>query len=148
MKEEEIIEGNILIAEFMGFKYFDSKSYPDEVPPFWLRHEADGSRFIINEVLDFRYHDDWNWLMGAVDKIYTSTIPFNNFAIKPTSTEIYATTQIRICAGGYKAHEGTEGTMLYKYIPAKYGIMTTFAAVVEFVKWYNTQDKSKWNKKK
>jgi hypothetical protein len=49
---------------------------------------------------------------------------------------------------GYKAHEGTEGTMLYKYIPAEYGIMTTFAAVVEFVKWYNTQDKSKWNKKK
>lgn len=65
MKEEEIIEGNLLVAKFMelweseeGYLYYiyDEKSY----------------RFD-----NLKFHSDWNWLMNVIKKI--SIISNNNF---------------------------------------------------------------------
>lgn len=61
MKEEVIIEGNKLIAEFMGYEYIggDVMHYP------YLR-KGDEIIAVHNDVC---YHSSWDWLMPVVHKI-------------------------------------------------------------------------------
>ena len=61
MSEQEIIEGNKLIAEFMGLR---EQTDPTER---WLGHWFSGS-----ERFDrLHYNTSWDWLMSVVDKIYS-----------------------------------------------------------------------------
>jgi hypothetical protein len=61
MKVEEIIEGNKLIAEFMGFKsyYYSGESNMVEVS---------GKMKSLNSWA--KYHSSWDWLMPVVNKCY------------------------------------------------------------------------------
>lgn len=73
MKEKEIIEGNKLIAEFMGGIY--------KISPITLEEDRekiylgkDEEIFQINprhERHSLKYNTSWNWLMGVVEKIGT-----------------------------------------------------------------------------
>lgn len=62
MKEEEIIEGNKLIAEFMGYT-LDGVFYP-----IGLLNPITGNdkRHHIEQLC---FHIDWNWAMAAVETI-------------------------------------------------------------------------------
>lgn len=53
MKKEEIIEGNKLIAEFMGEHTWTNLTT--------LKQEYNGN---------YQYHSSWDWLMPVVQKIY------------------------------------------------------------------------------
>lgn len=62
MTQEQITEGNKLIAEFMNLNQG------------WAFHESDKSRFefpnsIANPKGYTKYHEDWNWLMPVCKKI-------------------------------------------------------------------------------
>jgi hypothetical protein len=66
MEEKEILEGNKLIAEFMGMK--QGKDFADfngrwSGDWFDAKNAINGCR---NEILSF--HSDWNWLMAATHK--------------------------------------------------------------------------------
>ena len=58
MSEQEILDGNKLIAEFMGAKY-NSKL---DLVNLGANHKLVG----INEL---QYHSSWDWIMPVVDKI-------------------------------------------------------------------------------
>lgn len=67
MKAEEIKEGNILIAKFMGAEIRDTKHYPiklndDEYYPEGLK-----------------YHSSWDWLMPVVERINTIDVLSKHF---------------------------------------------------------------------
>ena len=59
MTKEEILEGNKLIAEFMGMVRHNHISYAT-----WANSKGD---HIFESVL--QYHSSWDWLMPVVEKI-------------------------------------------------------------------------------
>lgn len=141
--DKEIIEGNKLIAEFMGGKimpYGNSKPYPKGLPN-WALNEYD---FDILKVGGFDYHSSWDWLMPVVEKIekifqwepdkgkYISVDYFSiNYSRRyPDYTTI---TCISICTklnGAMSEFHDVKTASLSK-------IESVWLAVVEFIKWYN-----------
>jgi hypothetical protein len=51
MNEQEILEGNKLIADFMGWHHHEDKKYD------------------AHEMSNLKYHTSWDWLMPVVEKI-------------------------------------------------------------------------------
>jgi hypothetical protein len=126
MEQKEILEGNKLIAEFIGMKQgkdfldFDGRWASDW---FDVSGTINGHR---NELLLF--HCDWNWLMPVIEKIkslgYVTEISGNrerSFA----SIGIENTNE-------YVAKAGYDMEFL-KQIDA------TYYAVIQFINWYNSK---------
>ena len=66
MTDKEIIEGNKLIAEFMGL------NYEDVVKDIWYNYQQLGYRNsdFMNFPENYKfYHSSWDWLMPVVEKI-------------------------------------------------------------------------------
>lgn len=65
--ENEILEGNALIAEFMG-----KTVYPrtwSEKKKEWIYDKKWKGQGCDYEPFQLKYHEDWNWIMPAVEKI-------------------------------------------------------------------------------
>ncbi len=93
MKDQNIIDGNNLIAKFMGRdKAFDER---DKI---------------------YHYHDSWDWLKPAVDKIITTVGLKTIDECDPEEWFQYT----RIC----QMYIGIDIKLAYHY-------------VVEFIKWYD-----------
>jgi hypothetical protein len=110
MTQEQIVEGNKLIAEFMGAKDMSYYYLPQHAE--WRRDLETGDMDIhdIFSETELKYHYSWSWLMPVVAKITTGEELIGN--------------------------EYRESIM--DIIP--YGdIEDSFNVVVEFIKWYNQQ---------
>lgn len=121
MVEQEIIEGNKLIAEFMNVESFNDGRY--------------GLLYIspINGKTEFelKYHSSWDWLMSVVEKIENDLHDsFNVDIVNKNQCEIFRNGNEFI--GGY----GFE-TVYHSKIKAVY------YSVVEFIKWYKSCQKEK-----
>ncbi len=114
MEEKEILEGNKLIAVFMGaeclspktkFSYFD---FGDD----WNKHEGIFQQKIHVRML--KYHEDWNWIMELIGKIY------------------------EVCKSNSKCHyywtTHNAGSDIRIFIEPK---ITVFKEAVKFIKFYN-----------
>ena len=109
MIDKKIIEGNKLLAEFMGLEIITD----------------DISYFDTNYRTLRKYDSDWSALMPVVEKIKTL-----NYAV--TITQNICT--IRACIMGdrtVRAHQSGN----YKTPNTK--IYNTWLAVIQFIKWYN-----------
>ena len=116
MKQEEIIENNKLIAQFMGItnvEEFNNSllvSHPEEgiwyYEPLWY--------------LD--YHSDWSLLMPVVEKIEELNVTESFFIIEDKTCILWLTDTKDICQRSLSKIESVYNT------------------VVEFIKWYNTQN--------
>jgi len=107
-------ENNRLIAEFLGTDKAVLDGYDNET---LIRH--------------VKYHFDWNWLMGVIDKIET--------------LEYKDKGKYRFCSYGYMFHFSAEKLDNSKSIPelnyyasVENKIRGAHKAVVEFIKWYNS----------
>jgi len=146
MEQNEIIEGNRLIAEFDGWKlratpYINS----DNIQFLWWEKFREGKviRTYHHDILKATgkfewgtYHSSWEWLMPVVEKI--SRIPLPGDGTRPAESHetFYPFTfgmlsptgrpMVRICASTL-----FESDTL---------IEATWLAVVDFIKWYNTQN--------
>lgn len=67
MAEQEIIEGNKLIAEFMGLKPFQDSRYGTLWP------DPLGSK---TSQFDLKYHTSWDWLKPVIDEIFLYAIAY------------------------------------------------------------------------
>lgn len=63
MKKEEILEGNKLIAYFMGAT--NPKNHPGDY--LWFAYGHQGQKLWATDKLIF--HESWDWLMPVVEKI-------------------------------------------------------------------------------
>jgi len=126
MENDEIIEGNKLIAEFMGGKFRKSKDKNTLNKYFDLKDK--GYFYYENEI---RYHTSWDWIMPVVDKIEQKG------CIVEISYSLVC--MCRICVIGQK-HENT-----FNIINDNNGglepIIAIYKSVVEFIKWYNQNTK-------
>ena len=117
MSEQEIIEGNKLIAEFMGIRITKSKygcnhplvtcSYPD--------------------YSNLKYHSSWDWLMPVVSKIGKMYEDLVKNAYKTKTTISYDI-------------DSTYADVICRNVTIDIGHL--FERVVAFIKWYNTCQKN------
>ena len=70
MTTEEALEGNKLIAEFMGYSYYPHTR--EETLPGWRKeksHPKISGTYLARVHKNLAYHRSWEWLMTAVEKI-------------------------------------------------------------------------------
>lgn len=121
MKESAIIEGNSIIANFMG----------------WQEEDMGGKKYYqVNErfqpfVTDLKFHSDWNWLFRVIDKIE---------AIERNPLHGY-----KMIIGRYCVIEKSGGGDSYELIEVnshnRTRIEMAWKCVVDFIKWYNKKIK-------
>lgn len=129
--KEALEQGNRLIAEFHGWKHFPTrkqkgKGYWDF--PEW--HKASWNAD------SFEYHRSWDWLMPVVEKI--ADTPMEDFINHETEDGGYAypitfgmRTEIGQWMVRFRGHALHEADTL---------ILAAYAAVVDFIEWYNTKN--------
>ena len=138
MSEQEILEGNKLIAQFMGYKYipFD-ETKPKNSPVGWWKDNRVGiinkieKNYLCRKHTDLNYYSSWNWLMPVVEKIDDmKDVRVNDITIGVTSTIIYARSKTN---SFFKQQNHSGETRIER----------TYNAVIEFIKWYNLCQKEK-----
>ena len=106
------LENNKLIAEFLG--YIDNGCSEDG----FLMHPI--TNYDV-EISSLKYHKDWNWLMEVVEKI--ESLGYRIEIVKHIC-RIYLSNK--------------ETIVISENIPK---IEAVYSTVVEFIKWYNNQNK-------
>jgi hypothetical protein len=84
MEQKKIIEGNHLIAEFMGMEPFENQFrgiFKED--GLYKRINSDGT---IDIVGDLNYRTSWNWLMPVVGKIYEHYQKHPSYPTTPITT--------------------------------------------------------------
>lgn len=112
MEAAEILEGNKLIAYFMGGIKHDDLLWTLKIK------NNDKAYYILQT--RFKYHLDWSWLMPVIEKIEEGNFGFK-MCRKVVEVYIDDTKEVIL-----KTKEQNRLASLYK-------------AVVEFIKWYNNQ---------
>jgi hypothetical protein len=107
-------EGDIIIAEFDGFKFYndDPQVYPNGY--FYSDEKLEDDFY---EIEDFEYHSSWDLLMPVVKKI--KSIHTNPCLLKEAQLN---------------------GKINFALI--EININKTWLAVIEFIQWYNQTKKS------
>ena len=130
---DNIIENNKIIAEFLDWE-FDDLSETFETPFLKLvEPQAFGDEQFSCKLQDFEleFHSDWNWLMRVVEKIENlqdeNNCAIYNVQIEQSFTEII--------------DNHTSETIIYD-IDADSKIEAVYNIVIEFIKWYNEQNKT------
>jgi hypothetical protein len=151
MSNEEILENNELIAEFVGGYTLENKSkapgivqpyiregyviYHSKIEP--IKNEAEYS------FKDLEYHMSWDWLMPVVDKIELITkfpvLIGGNVRIQSYNDYYY--TNISYNSDGYTVSRYLDNDFDYTPLYTKHiqisKIEAVWLVVVEFIKWYN-----------
>lgn len=134
LTQEEILEGNKLIAEFMGGKEVDWFSERVIIQPYsddlTIHNYVTKSKAYIID-LEVKFHDSWEWTMPVVDKI--------NGMGKAFSLAIFKNyISLTIEKGGkfYKDFSFSHA----EYITSEQtGKEAMFKLLIKFVKWQNEQ---------
>lgn len=138
MENNEILEGNKLIAEFMGLKKqgFGANE-----------HFTDNGNRIVATSNGLQYHTSWDWIMPVVEKIIKmpiengckkSILPINLYL---ESEFLFETKELTKTLDGYKYGFYYNSKFDKNYISGNLK-HNAFLAVVEFIKWYNQNKKN------
>lgn len=122
MKKTTILEGNKLIAEFMGLEGQHEEWCGNNV---LSKDDVFGGE----QLVPYRPNESWNDLMPAVEKISTLKFRYGRF-----STKIVTLSRDPYCRIDSTAKSFRNST--YKQTPL---IMAVFQTVVDFLKWYNAE---------
>jgi hypothetical protein len=120
MNEQEIIEGNKLIAEFINLPF---KTYGKTGKTYYIN----GKPFSIPNL---KYHSDWNCLMEVVEKIQHME---DDLPVK-IDFQIYLLGAVELWIDHKRIFAMTAfepGTL----------INAVYNGIIEFIKWYNTLEK-------
>lgn len=139
MTEQEIIKDNKLIAEFMGAILITPKN--TELEPYYREFDIEGLLRRDTLVKVLKYHTSWNRLMPVVEKIESLFYSVSNQAEfwydDETDTVNHSRIQY-ICSISNRSCNIIINSANY-YHERLSKITATWYAVVEFIKWYNTQ---------
>ena len=115
------IENNKIIAEFLSVKIHPFKFIPIEERGLY-------NGYFIDEL---KYHEDWNWLMVVVEKIESLEIfdRMGRFNINTKNFDENYTSFI------------TDKDEYFIQCEGDTKIEAVYNAVLEFIKWYNNQNK-------
>ena len=126
MENQEILKGNKLIAEFMGFKigklngWLSGTTIEDCA---YLKDES-GNISKANLISKLKYHSSWDWLMPVVEKIRDCNCVVNIKFLRKLNT-----TNTFIASFDLKWNKDISENGI--------SIESTFKSVVNFIEWYN-----------
>jgi len=120
---DNMVENNILIALFMGWRI--DNSFPDKYRVY--RGPTGGLELDTT----FKYHTSWEWLMPVIDKIENLDVGDDYYRdvfviMKKSTCKIYV--QVNSINDKYAYEE---------YYHKGSFIENTYKGVVDFIKWYN-----------
>ena len=134
MTEEQILEGNKLIAEFMGAS---EDNYPENIPN---GVEVWGNPMSIINIGKYKYDTSWDWLMPVVEKIeslsFNVVIGFNTYCGIIKSQKLINDKTPRF----ESVEVVRESNIIYTKSSDK-KIEGVFICILKFIKWYNEQNK-------
>ena len=119
MTQDETIENNKLIAEFMKLPV--SELHGELCYADW-----DGMHSV-------KYHTSWDWLMPVVEKIESTETEFDGyFGVHISSNNC--------CIQGTRLRTDPEHfhPAYFNDVTLDTKILSTWQAVIQFLKWYNT----------
>ncbi len=135
------MENNKLIAEFMGMEY-------DKETDRWYDKEAKLPE-PYHKYIPFHY--SWDWLMPVVEKIEMMLVPFpekyrkigrlKNVTKASVWFQIIYDDKAEFLGWSFSVALDPTGIIKEDDTRYKTKIEATYKAVVEFIKWYNTQEK-------
>ena len=123
MSEQEILEGNRLIADFMQVDYSGKEQFmwrPGAYIPFTEKC--------------LRYHLSWDWLMQVVEKIENLHEITNGFGFL-FQIDNWSVNIKNLFTGEFVVHNNPKTCRLHSKFESVY------KSTVEFIKWYNNQIK-------
>lgn len=119
-EDNSTTENNCLIAEFMGFDVYDDELFGNTIRVFSVKTDDTVERALKrHHVNQLKYTSSWDWLMPVVKRIHN---------LQPQAFEV------DLSAGPLSP------LAELKIIDS---IEAVYKAVVEFIKWYNTQHENK-----
>lgn len=122
MEKSKVVEGNKLILLFMGGVVGSSTKYTDGEVVIHSIHIGDAQiKDFVNET---KYHKQWNWLMPVVEKI--EGLGFQMFIHND---------------GCYMRKWHFKGNFPYFGNIEDSKIEATYKTVVQFIQWYNLNNK-------
>lgn len=137
MTQEQIIEGNTFLAEFMEYEHDELED--DDVTITYNCYDhlenISGKKPWKSTIDDYtswlrpdemKFHSSWDWLMSVVDKIESIIFDENNSFNVTIGSTIYCVIQDTNGECYDMVYDGEESKLLVVY-----------KAVVEFIKWYN-----------
>jgi hypothetical protein len=137
MEQQEIIEGNLLLAAFDGWKLRDEPYVNSNRESFpWWEKLKDGEviKTYHHDILSAKgrfeygsYHSSWDWIMPVVERIESLHSIIEGKYIN-----------IRI-SQGYVEIEGANERIFYNCSIEGSKITTVYKGIIDFIKWYNTQ---------
>lgn len=126
---KETIEGNKLIAEFMGNKCKDDLWYMPNQSQFAFQGDYSYKMDAFYSK-DLKFHSSWDWLMPVVERIRHSNIGDVGYGVT-------FHVQNDACWFGIDNSRHKElNTYMEKELQE-----AVWKAVIEFIKWYNEQEK-------
>ena len=147
MTRKEVIEGNKLIAEFMGYEEgfphrIDKYGYvqvdkgyviPSITNSQFHEQDSDTHQFSLSEL---KFYSSWDWIMPVVEKVVLTKISiprisrmyFNTFRCRKNHPEEH----------NYKVRIHSDFDDVLIKTSSNVEIEAVWLAVVEFIKWYNS----------
>ena len=128
-------ENNKIIAEFMGYTLNENNEYP-------IEYITVQGHWDTCSIQDLNYHKSWDWLMKVVEKI-------ENLPSRTLQGTYYLGNEVKI----YKAiNTNTHYCEInlvkesgYRIVSIQFNkeskIKSVYDACLEFIKWYNEQNK-------
>jgi hypothetical protein len=156
MKTEEIIKGNKLIVEFMGWKETSKNlkwvsHYGDDYDnrtmfSGWIKQEqeyleteplivVENNKRKIDFLRNLLYDTSWDWLMPVVEKI--ENLDFVNYSLISKRNYINGDIYYKIQLGRDTEENIDPVNFPIEIMESKSKIYATWIAVIEFIKWYN-----------
>ena len=133
MTKEQILEGNKLIATFMGYKY-----HPHPEKDCGWRKENGHMKingrgyYLCRKHSELRYYNSWDWLMECIEKI--DYIQFGDYKKIDYSLD---------CYGWISWHKNIPGDQNQKQFYSDNDdispLQNNWIAVVKFIEFYNDQ---------
>ena len=125
------MEENKLIVDFLNTDVNNDGTY--ELPKFGtIRPNGDFKTSFTLEQMKF--NKDWNWIMQVVDKIESIEVIGQVFNIQIDRNK----THILYAPANYSSEKWFENLIIKE---SEDKLLNTYQAVVEFIKWYNQQNK-------
>ena len=129
MTKKEIIKGNKLIAKFDGLEYLGKNVHGFSGYVFNLdKLNVEENCLCYCNSESMKYHSSWDWLMRVVEKIDFTEIDGRNVNVDISWCGTKIKHPLQCFDGEYsKANDSR--------------IMRTWSVIVEFIKWYNKNNK-------
>ena len=119
------IENNKIIAEFLNVKIHPCETI-EKLKFLPIEERGLYNGYFIDEL---KYHEDWNWLMEVVEKIESIEYGIYQVDILQEGCKILKKCSLLI------------DKTVSKLEPDTTKIKSVYLACVEFIKWYNEQNK-------